>query len=145
MQECADASHEPRLIAAEASLWSLAAASFVAATILPMSSEAVLFGVLKFHPELAWQAMFVATLGNTLGGLTTYAIGRYIAQKKPLTQLDRLRRYGAPAVAFAWLPVIGDALCLGAGWLNLNWIAVAAWSAAGRFARYWIVAQGALW
>jgi membrane protein YqaA with SNARE-associated domain len=139
------AAQRPRLIGTETSLWSLLAASFVASTIIPMSSEAVLFGVLKLHPQLAWLAIATATLGNTLGGLTTYAIGRFIAQKKPLTQLERLRRHGAPALAFAWLPVIGDALCLGAGWLKLNWMAVAAWSAAGRFARYWIVAQGALW
>jgi membrane protein YqaA with SNARE-associated domain len=133
------------LIDADTSLWSLAAASFVASTIIPMSSEAVLFGVLKLHPQLFWPAVVVATLGNTLGGLTTYAIGRFIAQKKPLTQLERLRRHGAPALALAWLPVVGDALCLGAGWLKINWMAVAAWSAAGRLARYWVVAEGALW
>jgi len=133
------------VIDADTSLWSLAAASFVASTIVPMSSEAVLFGVLRLHPQLFWPAMAVATLGNTLGGLTTYAIGRFIAQKKPLTQLERLRRHGAPALAMAWLPVVGDALCLGAGWLKINWMAVAAWSAAGRLARYWVVAEGALW
>ena len=133
------------MIDADTSLWSLAAASFVASTIVPMSSEAVLFGVLRLHPQLFWPAIAVATLGNTLGGLTTYAIGRFIAQKKPLTQLERLRRHGAPALAMAWLPVVGDALCLGAGWLKINWMAVAAWSAAGRLARYWVVAEGALW
>ena len=69
------------MIGADASLWSLAAASFVASTIVPMSSEAVLFGVLKLHPQLGGLAIAVATLGNTLGGLTTYAIGRFIAQK----------------------------------------------------------------
>ena len=40
---------------------------------------------------------------------------------------------------------VGDALCLAAGWARLDWAAVALWSAAGRFARYWLVAQGALW
>ena len=133
------------VIDAWASLASLAAASFVASTLIPISSEAALFAVLKLHADLAWPAIAVATLGNTAGGLTTYLIGRYIGSKKPLTQLDRVKRYGSPLLALAWLPLVGDGLCLAAGWIKLNWVAVALWSAAGRFARYWLVAQGALW
>ncbi len=127
----------------EASLWSLFAASFIASTLVPLSSEAVLFAVLKVHPELLVPAIAVATLGNTLGGMSSYLIGRFIAQKKPLTQLERMRRWGAPAMLLAWLPVVGDALCVAAGWLKLNWPAVAVFQAAGRLARYWVVAQGA--
>jgi membrane protein YqaA with SNARE-associated domain len=133
------------LIGAEASLISLLAASFLASTLIPISSEAALFAVLRLHADLVWPAIAVATLGNTLGGLTTYLIGRYIGSKKPLTQLERVRRYGSPVLALAWLPLVGDALCLAAGWARLDWVAVALWSAAGRFARYWVVAQGALW
>ena len=133
------------MIGAEASLVSLLGASFLASTLVPISSEAALFAVLKLHADLAWPAIGVATLGNTLGGLTTYLIGRYFGSKKPLTQLERVTRYGSPLLALAWLPFVGDALCLAAGWTRLNWVAVALWSAAGRFARYWLVAQGALW
>lgn len=133
------------LIEAWASLASLFGASFLASTLIPISSEAALFAVLKLHADLAWPAIGVATLGNTLGGLTTYLIGRYFGSKKPLTQIERVRRYGSPLLALAWLPFVGDALCLAAGWIKLNWVAVALWSAAGRFARYWLVAQGALW
>ena len=134
-----------RVIDGAASLASLAAASFLASTLIPISSEAALFAVLRLHADLAWPALGVATLGNTAGGLTTYLIGRYIGSKKPLTQLERVKRYGSPLLALAWLPFIGDGLCLAAGWIKLNWAAVALWSAAGRFARYWVVAQGALW
>ncbi len=133
------------LIGAGTSLGSLFGASFLASTLIPISSEAALFAVLKLHAELAWPAIGVATLGNTAGGLTTYLIGRYFGSKKPLTQPDRVRRYGSPLLALAWLPLVGDGLCLAAGWARLNWVAVALWSAAGRFARYWVVAQGALW
>ncbi len=133
------------MIGAEASLASLLAASFLASTLIPVSSEAALFAVLKLHGELIWPAIGVATLGNTLGGLTTYWIGRYIGTKKPLTQLERVRKYGSPVLALAWLPFVGDGLCLAAGWAKLDWRAVALWSALGRFARYWVVAQGALW
>jgi membrane protein YqaA with SNARE-associated domain len=134
-----------RLIGPGASLLTLLGWSFLASTLVPISSEAALFAVLRLHPDLVWPAIGVATLGNTAGGLSTYLIGRYFGSKKPLTQLERVTRYGSPLLALAWLPFIGDALCLAAGWAKLNWVAVALWSAAGRFARYWVVAQGALW
>jgi membrane protein YqaA with SNARE-associated domain len=133
------------MIDAWASLASLLAMSFLASTLIPISSEVALFAVLKLHADLAWPAIAVATLGNTAGGLTTYLIGRWFGSKKPLTQLERVRRYGSPLLALAWLPFVGDGLCLAAGWIKLNWVAVALWSAAGRCARYWVVAQGALW
>jgi membrane protein YqaA with SNARE-associated domain len=140
-----DACRRSCVIGAEASLVSLLGASFLASTLVPISSEAALFAVLRLHTDLLWPAIGVATLGNTAGGFTTYLIGRYIGSKKPLTQLDRVTRYGSPLVALAWLPFVGDALCLAAGWARLNWAAVLLWSAAGRFARYWVVAQGAFW
>ena len=132
------------LFSPEGSLGSLLIASFLASTLIPLSSEAALFAVLKLHDDLLWPAIGIATLGNTLGGLTSYLIGRYIGGKKPLSHVEKLRRYGAPALLFAWLPVVGDALCVAAGWLRLSWVAVAGYQAIGRFARYWLVAQGAL-
>jgi membrane protein YqaA with SNARE-associated domain len=124
------------------------AASFLASTVIPLSSEAVLFGFLKLYPDEAGPALALATFGNTLGGLTSYALGRLlpvrVQDKLNPRALDTLRRYGSPLAFFAWLPVIGDALCLGAGWLRLNWLAVTAFMAAGRLLRYWVVAQGAL-
>lgn len=124
------------LLPPDASLASLFAAAFVAATLVPVSSEAALFAVLKMHGDLLWPALAVATLGNTLGGMSSYLIGRFIGSKKPLTQLERVSRWGSPALFFAWLPIVGDALCVASGWLKLNWIAVALFQAAGRFARY---------
>jgi len=136
------------LISAEHGLWGLFAASFIASTVFPMSSEAVLFGFLKLYPEELVPALVLATLGNTLGGLTSYALGRLlparIQAKLDPRALEKLRRYGSPLTFFAWLPVVGDALCVGAGWLRLNWLSVTAFMAAGRLLRYWVVAQGAL-
>ena len=123
-------------LSAEASLASLLLATFLAATLIPLSSEIVLFGVLKLHPEVAWLALLVATAGNTLGGMTSYLIGRFFGSKKPLRQIEHMRRWGAPALFFAWLPFVGDALCIGAGWLKLDWRAATAYQAAGRFVRY---------
>jgi membrane protein YqaA with SNARE-associated domain len=128
------------LLSPAASLGSLFAASFLAATLIPLSSEVALFAVLKLHEDLFWPAVAVATIGNTAGGMTTYMIGRWLGAK-PLTQQERMRRYGAPALALAWLPVVGDGLVLAAGWLRINWLHAALWQAAGRLARYWVVAQ----
>ncbi len=131
-------------LTAEASLGSLAVAAFLAATFVPLSSEVVLVAVLKLHPDLQWTAIGLATLCNTLGGMTTYLIGRFLATKKPLKELETVRKWGPAALVFAWAPFVGDALALAAGWLKINWIAAAAFQAAGRFARYWVVAQGAM-
>lgn len=124
-------------------LASLFAAAFIAATVLPFSSEAALFAVLRLHPESATLALLAATAGNTLGGMTTYALGRWCATKKPLAQMERVLGWGAPATALGWLPLIGDGLCLAAGWLRLDMAAVLLWQAAGRGARYWLIVQAA--
>ncbi len=135
---------ESLLLTPSGSLVSLFAAAFLAATIVPLSSEAALFAVLKLHTDLYWPALLVATAGNTLGGMSSYLIGRYIGTRKPLEQLGRVQRYGAPALVLAWLPLVGDGLCIAAGWLKLNWAAVAAWQMLGRLLRYLVVAQGAM-
>lgn len=120
----------------DASLWALFASSFLAATLLPGGSEAVLFGVLKLHPEQLWPALGVATLGNTLGGMSSYLIGRVIPQKSGLKGLAAVRRYGSPALLLSWVPFVGDPLCVAAGWLRLNpWLS-ALFMALGKFARY---------
>jgi len=135
------------LFSPEAGLAGLLAASFVAATLLPLSSEAVLFGYLQAYPEHAAIAVASATVANTAGGMSTYLLGRLVPartqDKLDPRALAWLRRHGTPATLFAWLPLIGDALCLAAGWLRLNWIAALGFMAAGRLARYAIVAWAA--
>ena len=125
---------------ASTSLWTLFASSFLAATLLPGGSEAVLFAVLKFHPELAWNAVAVATAGNTLGGLSSYVIGRVLPQGKPLKALSVMQRYGSPALLFSWVPLIGDPLCVAAGWLRVNAAAATLYIALGKLARYAAIA-----
>ena len=122
------------------SLWALFASSFLAATLLPGGSEAVLFAVLRAYPDAVWSALALATVGNTLGGLSSYLVGRLIPQTRPLKGLALVRRYGSPMLLLSWVPVIGDALCVAAGWLRMN-VALAALSMAiGKFARYALIA-----
>ena len=117
--------------------------SFAAATLIPLPSEAALWGYLILYPDDAVLAVTVATVGNTLGGMTTYALGLLIPTKTQSRMnqkvIQYLRRFGAPLTFFAWLPIVGDALCAAAGWLRIRWWAALAFMAAGRLARYMAV------
>jgi membrane protein YqaA with SNARE-associated domain len=122
-------------------LLGLFAASFAAATLFPLPSEAALFAYLQHYPNNVALAVAVATVGNTAGGMTSYLIGRFIPQKKMDSKAVRsVRRYGAPITALAWLPIVGDALSVAAGWLRMNWLLVLGFMAGGRLARYLAVA-----
>ena len=101
----------------------------------------MLFGVLKAHPETLWTALMVATLGNTLGGMASYWMGWLLPQTQQLKHVEKVRRYGAPALLLAWVPLIGDALCLAAGWLRLKLWQTALYMAVGKFVRYWVIAN----
>ena len=125
-----------------AELATLFALSFAAATLVPLPSEASLFAYVHVYPDRAAVAVAVATVGNTAGGMTSYGIGRLITPRNVSARaIEWLRRYGAAATALAWLPVLGDALCVAAGWLRMHWAAVLAFMAAGRLARYIVVAS----
>ena len=122
-------------------LLGLFAASFAAATLFPLPSEAALFAYLQLYPGNAALAVAVATIGNTAGGMTSYLIGRFLPQKNPDSKAVRaVRRFGAPITGLAWVPIVGDALPVAAGWLRMNWALVLVFMAAGRLARYVVVA-----
>lgn len=126
---------------AEASLLALFVVCFLAATLLPLASELWLLALLGARPDLWAVALVVATLGNTAGSLTTYALGRLgriAADPAALAsrRAEWLRRRGAPVLLLAWLPVAGDALCLLAGWLRLPAVPAALWLTLGKLARY---------
>ncbi|MGB4066027.1 MAG: YqaA family protein [Azonexus sp.] len=134
-------------VTAESGLWGLLVASFLSATVLPGGSEALLWGFLHLHPAEYGLALMLTTLGNTAGGMTSWWCGRYLPRWQKLENLphrDQLERWGSPALLLAWAPLIGDALCLAAGWLRLHWLPCCLFMAIGKFARYWLVAQTAL-
>lgn len=127
-------------ISAEGGLTALFIASFLAGTILPGGSEVVLLGVLHLHPDQVWPSLAVATVGNTLGGTVSYWMGRMIPNKAQTKAVARLQRWGYWALLLSWVPLVGDALCVAAGWLRFNpWLSLAAF-AIGKFVRYLIVA-----
>jgi membrane protein YqaA with SNARE-associated domain len=128
----------------------------LAATLLPLGSEPVLLALLSFHPELLWPALLVATLGNTLGGAIGWAMGwgaeRWMAQGLPQTQTTQhmwalrwLERLGPVACLGAWLPIIGDPLCVVAGYLRLPFWPCVIYMALGKALRYAVLVWGWQW
>ncbi|MHC9510476.1 YqaA family protein [Kangiella sp. M94] len=125
-------------------------AAFLAATILPLSSELVLTALLLngFSPELL---VIVATIGNVLGSLTNYGLG-YWASKTVIQKWlrmtesefvraeERFKKYGIVALLFAWVPVIGDPLTVMAGILRIRLLWFLILVTIGKFMRYYILA-----
>lgn len=120
-------------------LWLLFLSSFLAATLLPGGSEIVLFGIIRCHPDLMAESLLIATIGNTLGGMTSYLIGRFFKSPESFKYIDTVRKYGAISLILAWAPIIGDILCVTAGWLRICWFWSMIWMTIGKFARYWLV------
>lgn len=114
--------------------------SLVSATLLPLGSEPALFALVKFDPLLFWDAIAVATLGNSLGGAISYWMG-YGAKKAFATERQTqwfgwLHRFGPKTLLLSWLPVVGDPLCALAGWLKMPFWPSLAFMAIGKFLRY---------
>jgi membrane protein YqaA with SNARE-associated domain len=123
------------------SLGALFLSSFTSATVLPGTSEAALVAVLLAGSAGLWASLAVATLGNTLGGLSSYGLGRIVPKRLDSRALGWIRRYGALSLLFSWVPLVGDGLCVAAGWLRINLWWSALCIAVGKFARYWVIAQ----
>jgi len=132
------------LIASDWSLWGLFLSAFISSTLLPGGSEAVLVLLAAESGTDKLVLLAVATLGNTLGGMSSWGLGRVIAWRFPARRfaakeqraIARLRRWGSPVLLLSWLPVVGDPLCLAAGWLRIHWLPSLAFIAAGKAARY---------
>lgn len=116
--------------------------AFVSATLFPGASEAVLLALVHSWPEAIWIIVAVATVGNTLGSMTSYLIGRLFPKKISVKALNWLTRWGALALLFAWLPVVGDALPLAAGWLRISWLQSLFFIFIGKAVRYAALAFG---
>lgn len=128
---------------------------FLASTLLPLGSEPVLIAYLQLQPGNVWPALAVGTLGNTLGGVVSYAMGlgvvwavRYFGESggrwSGVAQ-NYVRRFGPVALLFSWLPVIGDPLCAVAGGMRLSFWSCLFFIALGKFLRYLAVASAFLW
>lgn len=128
----------------------LFASAFLAATLLPFPSEVTLAGLLQLgrvEPGLLW---LVATIGNTLGSMVNWAMGRlalryegspwFPVRRDRLARAQRwFNRFGIWTLLLAWLPVIGDPLALVAGLMRTPLVLTLALIAVGKALRYAVV------
>lgn len=114
--------------------------SLISATLLPLGSEPAVFAVAKANSALFWPVIGVATLGNTLGGIIDYWIGygakQLFCKERASRWFGWLERFGAKTLLLAWLPGIGDPICMMAGWLKTPFWPSVFYMAAGKFLRY---------
>ncbi|MDQ9168972.1 YqaA family protein [Oxalobacteraceae bacterium R-40] len=114
--------------------------SLLSATLLPLGSEPAVFAVIKANGSLFWPTIFVATAGNTIGGVIDYWMGygahEVFAKERKTRWFGWLERYGAKTMLLAWLPGIGDPLCTVAGWLKMPFWPSICYMAIGKFLRY---------
>jgi membrane protein YqaA with SNARE-associated domain len=133
----------------------LFAVSCLAATLLPLSSEA-LVAVLVASKFSTVPVLAVATAGNYLGALINYWVGRkggeYLLNKvfkvdadKLINARERVAKWGTPALFFAWLPIVGDPLTVAAGGLRVNLMIFSFWVILGKLLRYWAIIGGVQW
>ncbi|MBL6987847.1 MAG: DedA family protein [Methylobacter sp.] len=123
--------------------------AFISSTIAPGGSEAVLaFMVATGHYQVEL-LVIVATIGNTLGAMTTWGLGMLAAKNFPVSTLlsekkqkalDVVRNKGIWTLFFTWLPVVGDALCFAGGWLKLPFFQACLIILLGKLSRYAVIA-----
>lgn len=145
---------DPATLDPATSYLALFALSFAAATLVPIGSEWLLAALLLKGGE-PFSLVAVATLGNLLGALATWLIGRYggdflirrclrIDSEAQQRAEERYQRYGSWSLLLAWVPIIGDPLCLIAGLFRVPLKIFIPLVGFGKFGRYLLLAWGVL-
>lgn len=123
--------------------------SFLAATIVPFSSEAVLTGMLASGYDTTLCILY-ATLGNWLGGLSSYLLG-YLGKLEWIEKILRVKneklikweysvkKYGSYFALICWLPFAGDAIAIALGLFKAKLIPVSIFMFVGKFIRYFVI------
>jgi membrane protein YqaA with SNARE-associated domain len=100
---------------------------------------------LQQSSQQSYLLWFSATLGNTLGGLSSWLIGWWLGKKLTFRDLNnhrqqqalrRINRYGSPVLLLSWLPLVGDPLCLAAGWSGIRLTTATFYIGLGKALRY---------
>lgn len=129
--------------------WALFGSALLSSTLFPGGSEALLLYRLHAGAEPV-ASVATATAGNVLGSLITYAMGRFgraaVAPRsqKAAQHLARaeawFKRFGRPSLLLAWLPIVGDPLCLVAGVLRVGVPVFLLLVTLGKLGRYAVLA-----
>ncbi len=130
-------------------LWELFLSAFISSTIAPGGSEAVLAYMASTGTYRIENLLLAATVGNTLGAMTTWVLGLLAAKKYPVATvlsadkqkaLNVVKTRGLWTLFFSWLPVVGDVLCFAGGWLKLPLLSAFLIIMSGKLCRYLVVA-----
>ena len=126
-------------------LTTLFIASLLAATLLPGGSEILLLYNLNERPDLIVALVIVASIGNSLGSLTSYGLGflgaKQLTKKQHNGKASQwIQRFGVYSLLLSWLPIIGDVLCVAAGFYKLPIVMSSVFITLGKTIRYCIVA-----
>lgn len=123
-------------------------AAFLSATIIPLSSEGVLLLLLSQNYD-PWWCLLIATLGNSLGGLTNYWIGSLgdplwlkrfgISQQKLASFEKTIQKHGYWLAFISWVPFIGDPLSIALGFFKVSFWRVLILLVVGKFLRYLLI------
>ncbi len=122
------------------------ASAFLAATILPFSSD-VVYGLMLIGDYDPTLTTVLASMGNWLGGMTSYYLGYFghwvwiekywgLKKGKILKWEEKVRRFGSWPALISWLPVIGDPIAIALGFFRLNVYKVAVLMLIGKTLRY---------
>ena len=126
-------------------LWGLFFSAFISSTLAPGGSEVVLAYLVDQGETPASWLLLSATVGNTLGAVTTWGLGWWATRAYSPDKLESprqrkaivsVRRWGVPILLLSWLPVVGDAFCFAAGWLKLSFWASLLAIGLGKLGRY---------
>jgi membrane protein YqaA with SNARE-associated domain len=128
---------------------SLFTSCFLSATLIPFASELGLAAAIAsgYDPVIS---VIVATIGNSLGGLTNYLLGRLGNPnwlKKSKLNPDKLQKYshyisqfGSLCALLSWVPIIGDPLLVILGFMRVKLLPVAIYMVLGKLIRYMVIA-----
>lgn len=126
--------------------WSVFISSFLSATLLPLGSEVAFVLALETGEAPFW-LMLIATLGNTLGGMTNFVLGYFakwqwlekylrIREEKVAKLSAKVKPYGSAFALLCWLPIIGDPLAVALGLLKLSPTKTTVYMFVGKGLRY---------
>ena len=129
--------------------WGLFMAAFLSGTVIPLSSEAVLVGLLIAGIDPVW-SLLIATIGNWIGGMTTFWIGQLgnlewiekyfrVKHEKLLEWEHKVEKYGAYFAILGWLPILGNVIVLALGFFHARMIPSAWWLLVGKTIRYAVI------